>query len=108
MRINILITHIQGNKNNVADYLSRLYFVPDAKNIDVDSPGPKSAQHISSPFNHLEVLNKTEIFDAFEAITVTPCSQPDLCHLNVNNMLFRGLGPYLHTYLHLFGWHSKS
>jgi hypothetical protein len=25
---------------------------------------------------------------------VTPCSMPDLCHLNVNNFLYKNLGPF--------------
>ncbi len=42
----------------------------------------------------LQVLTKEDILKGFSDEIVTPCSMPDLCHLNVNNSLFRGIGPF--------------
>ncbi len=80
MRINILITHIQGTKNNVADFLSRLYYVPDAKNLDGNDLGPKSAQHILSPFSPLDVLTKASE-KAFLINLIYPCKLEVLIRL---------------------------
>ena len=93
LNINIVLTHIEGPKNAIADYLSRIYCVPDSRS-NKDSLSPKSAQHIAPTFMPLQVLTKEDILKGFSDEIVTPCSMPDLCHLNVNNSLFRGIGPF--------------
>jgi hypothetical protein len=44
-QINIIITHIAGHRNNVADFLSRIYFVEEPKK-SKDALNYRSAQHI--------------------------------------------------------------
>jgi len=55
LNINIVLTHVEGPKNAVADFLSRIYYVPETKS-PKDSLGPKSAQHINSSFNPFPVF----------------------------------------------------
>ncbi len=57
--ISIVLTHVAGSKNAVADFLSRLYVVPNA----TKKPefGPKSAQHITPLFAPLSVISKDDI-----------------------------------------------
>ncbi len=90
--ISIILTHVAGSKNAVADFLSRLYVVPSAtRKTDF---GPKSAQHITPLFAPLSVVSKEDIMEKFFDDVVTSCSMPDLCHLNVNNFLYKNLGPF--------------
>jgi hypothetical protein len=84
MNINIVLTHIAGPKNAVADFLSRLYYVPEVTP-NADGISHKSAQHITPLFNPLAVVTKEEILKRFNENVVTPCSLPEMCHLNVNN-----------------------
>jgi hypothetical protein len=77
----------QGIKMGVADFLSRLYFVPETK--EKDPLGPKDGQHIVSPFSPYKVLTKEDVLAGFTADVVSPCSDPSFCHLNVNNFLYK-------------------
>jgi hypothetical protein len=90
--INIVLTHVAGSKNAVADFLSRLYVVPNP----TKKPefGYQSAQHITPLFAPLSVISKEDIMEKFYDDVVTPCSMPDFCHLNVNNALYKNLGPF--------------
>ncbi len=90
--ISIVLTHVAGSKNAIADFLSRLYVVPNATK--TSNFGPRSAQHITPLFAPLSVVSKEDIKEKFFDDVVTPCSLPDLCHLNVNNFLYRNLGPF--------------
>jgi hypothetical protein len=99
--INFIVTHVSGDKNGVADFLSRLYYVHEDKNDKKEKDntfGPKTAMHIKSPFSPFSVLTKDDIISGFEADAVVPCSAPDLCHLNVNNFLYKNLGPFVPSY----------
>ena len=40
--VNLILTHIEGEKNKIADFLSRIYWVPEGKNKEKDELGPKS------------------------------------------------------------------
>jgi hypothetical protein len=95
LNINIIVTHVAGIRNSVADFLSRIYYVPEKAK---DTLGPKQAQHIVTPFNYLSVLTPDDVLKGFRAEMVTPCAEPTLCHLNVNNFLFKNLGPFNVTY----------
>jgi hypothetical protein len=87
---------VAGSKNAVADFLSHLYVVPNAtKKSDF---GHQSAQHITPLFAPLSVISKEDIMEKFFDNVVTPCSMPDLCHLNVNNSLYKNLGPFNPTF----------
>ncbi len=97
-RINIVVTHVAGNRNNIPDFLSRMYYVPEVKSKDGVELTPKAAQHIQSPFSPLAVLTRDDILRDFHKDVVSPCNQPLLCHLNVNNFLFKNLGPFEPTY----------
>ncbi len=48
LQIDLIVTHVVGVRNSIADFLSRLYYVPETK--PKDPLGPKSAQHITTPF----------------------------------------------------------
>jgi hypothetical protein len=100
LRVSIIVTHVSGCKNGVADFLSRQYYVPvkKAKNKSFDELQGKSAQHIKSPFSPCEVLTKEMILERFDSNCVTPCKNSDFCHLNVNNYLFKNLGPFKYEY----------
>ncbi len=63
-----------------------------------ESQSCKAAQHIQSPFSPLAVLTRDDILRDFHKDVVSPCNQPLLCHLNVNNFLFKNLGPFEPTY----------
>jgi Reverse transcriptase (RNA-dependent DNA polymerase)/RNase H-like domain found in reverse transcriptase/Integrase zinc binding domain/Integrase core domain len=97
--INLIITHIEGKKNNVADFFSRIYGIPEEikgpKNSDLK---PKDAQHVNSPFPPLAVVTKDQLINLFEDPgnqVVVPCQAPEFCHLNVNNYLYKGnIGPF--------------
>ena len=91
--LNLIITHIVGARNTVADFLSRLYVVPEAKT-PKDNLGPKMAQHIVTPFPYLSVITPEDVLKGFQADMVMPCDAPELCHLNVNNFIYRNLGPF--------------
>lgn len=94
---NLIAVHIDGKKNSVADFLSRIYGVfDDDKPKNKSELGPKSAQHIVPSFSPFSVLTKEDILNGFNDKTVTPCTDknPDFCKLNVNAQLFRGLGPF--------------
>ena len=87
--INFVVTHVSGNKNSVADFLSRLYFVPELK--EKDSLSSKMGMHINSPFCPFSVLSKENVLKGFSAEAVSPCAEPALCHLNVNKYLFKNV-----------------
>jgi hypothetical protein len=92
LQINLIVTHVVGVRNSVADFLSRLYYVPETK--PKDPLGPKSAQHITTPFPYLSVITPEDVLKGFQSDMVTPCEEPDLCHLNVNSVLYRNIGPF--------------
>ena len=96
LNVELLVTHVVGVRNSVADFLSRLYYVPEAKT--KDNLGPKSAQHICCPFPYLSVLTPEDVLKGFTSELVTPCEEPTLCHLNVNKFLFQNVGPFEHKY----------
>ena len=56
--------------------------------------GFKSAQHIQSDFPLMSVVTKEDLQNQFRETKPVLCTQPDTCHLNINNQLYRGLGPY--------------
>jgi len=85
--VNFVVTHVSGNKNSVADFLSRLYFVPEFK--DKDGLTSKMGIHINSPFSPFSVLSKDDVLKGFSADSVSPCAEPSLCHLNVNKQLYK-------------------
>ena len=59
----------------------------------------RTAQHIKPLFPPLSVLKKEDLEEAFlKEDPVMPCSNPDLCHLNVNSFLFHKNGPFKHEY----------
>jgi hypothetical protein len=100
-KVNLVITHIEGKRNSVADFFSRIYEVPDeiknATGSGTNDLKPKQAQHVTSPFPPLAVVTKDNLLEVFETQgnkLVTPCQAPDFCHLNVNGNLYRGLGPF--------------
>ena len=95
-RIEFIVCHISGEKNGVADFLSRLYYVHDSKS--TSEIGPKQAQHVNSPFSPFQVLTKEDVLAGFSGEMVVPCVAPDLCHLNVNSFLYKNLGPFAYTY----------
>ena len=85
-----------GEKNEVVDFLSRIYLAdsnPKVKNTEL---GFKSAQHIHSDFPLMSVVTKEDLDLQNQFCETKPvlCTQPDTCHLNINNQLYRGLGPY--------------
>ena len=92
--ISFVVTHLQGDKNKIADYLSRIYVVnePAAQSQFT----PRSAQHVTPSFPPLSVVTKELLLKAFRNDQVTECKRPDLCHLNVNSFLFGRPGPYCH------------
>jgi hypothetical protein len=94
LNISIVLTHVAGTKNAIADYLSRLYYVNEPATKDKEKIGPKDAQHITPLFSPLQVVTKEQIVEAFAKDTVSPCSMPTFCHLNVNNYLLKNLGPF--------------
>jgi hypothetical protein len=75
-RINIVVTHVAGNRNNIPDFLSRMYYVPEVKSKDGVELTPKAAQHIQSPFSPLAVLTRDDILRDFHKDVVSPCNQP--------------------------------
>ena len=77
------MTHVSGEKNGVADFLSRLYWVPENKNKAISEIGPKDGQHIQSPFSPFKVLTKEIVISGFKNDAVTPCADPEFCHLNL-------------------------
>jgi hypothetical protein len=54
----------------------------------------KSAQHVHPTFPPLSVVTKDQVLAAFRDGIVTKCDKPDLCYLNVNSKLYRGIGPF--------------
>ena len=59
----------------------------------------RTAQHIKPLFPPLSVLKKEDLEEAFlKEDPVMPCSNPDMCHLNVNSFLFHKNGPFKHEY----------
>jgi hypothetical protein len=92
-QINIIITHIAGHRNNVADFLSRIYFVDEPKK-SKDALNYRSAQHITPNFKPLQVLTVEDILKGFRTEMVQPCLNPTLCHLNANGFLYGNQGPF--------------
>ena len=87
---NLVCVHLEGSKNNVADYLSRIHFVEE-KVKSKNEFGPKSAQHVKSPFPILSVITKEQILTAFQKdpTIVTPCKEkdPEACPENVRQFI---------------------
>ena len=78
LNFNLIITHIEGKKNAIADFLSRIYLVDDIKK--GDGLKPKMAQHVTSPFPVLSVVTQQDIVNAFaKEQIVTPCKNPEIC-----------------------------
>jgi hypothetical protein len=98
--INLVFTHIEGSKNGVADWLSRFVLVEEGLT-KPSKPKPdftyKSAQHIHPTFPPLSVVTKDQVLAAFRDGIVTKCDKPDLCYLNVNNPMYRGIGPFIYS-----------
>jgi hypothetical protein len=96
MNVNIIFSHIAGTKNVIADYLSRVCYVPD----DDNDPDPhfglkaKEAQHVVSNLPVLTPLTMSDILDAFDTSCIQKCFDPQNCPLNVNAQLYRGIGPF--------------
>ena len=93
LNVNIVITHISGSKNRIADYISRIYFVEEPLK-NKDSLKPRMAQHVRPTFPPLSVITKEMLLKSFKEDTVTECNAPELCHLNVNSQLFGKPGPF--------------
>lgn len=87
-QINFVVTHLHGTKNVVADWLSRLYYVPEIKSKTKDNFDSKQGCHITPPFSPFSVLTKEDVLENFNPSCVIQCQIPDLCHLNVNRFLF--------------------
>ena len=98
LNVNLIVTHVAGVRNSVADFLSRIYYVPPNSVPKEGDIGPSSAQHIKSPFPYLSVITPEDVIRGFTTNLVAPCKEPELCHLNVNNFLFKNLGPCDITY----------
>ena len=94
LNINIVVVHIAGQKNAIADWLSRIYSVEEGKRKERSELGLKTAQHVDPTFPPLAVISPDQIKLAFRENSVQPCLAPDMCHLNVNSQLYRGLGPF--------------
>ncbi len=96
LNINFIVSHTEGSRNLIADFLSRIHMIPDVISDAKHNLKLKSAIHIRPTFNPLQVLTLKDILNAFAADPdiVTACKKPDLCHLNVNSGAFRNLGPY--------------
>ncbi len=92
-QINIIITHIAGHRNNVADFLSRIYFVDEPRK-SKNELNYRSAQHIIPSFKPLQVLTIEDILKGFNSDQIQPCSSPTLCHLNANGFLYGNKGPF--------------
>ena len=43
------------------------------------------------------VVTKEQLLEAFSADKIEPCTKPDTCYLNVNNKLFRNVGPFVYS-----------
>ena len=94
LNINLICVHLAGEKNEVADFLSQIYLSdsnPKAKGTEL---GFKSAQHIQSDFPLMSVVTKEDLQNQFRETKPVLCTQLDTCHLNINNQLYWGLGPY--------------
>ena len=65
-----------------------LYYVHEPSKKLKNSWGPKSGQHINSPFSPYSVLTSTDILQGFSEECVTPCSDLEFGHLNVNSFMF--------------------
>ena len=94
LNINIVVVHIAGQKNAIADWLSRIYSVEEGKRKEKSELGLKTAQHVDPTFPQLTVVSPDQIKSAFRENSIQPCLAPDMCHLNVNSQLYRGLGPF--------------
>ena len=73
---------------------SGIYSVEERKRKERSELGLKTAQHVDPTFPPLAVVSPDQIKLAFRENSVQPCLAPDLCHLNVNSQLYRGLGPF--------------
>jgi hypothetical protein len=94
--LNFIVSHSSGEQNIVADYLSRIYMVPDELKEFKGSINVKTAVHIKSPFNPMSVLTPQDVLNAFseKSDLVQVCKGPSFCHLNANSPIFKNLGPY--------------
>ena len=79
----------------MADYLSRIYSVESNRTMTEGTVTYRTAQHIKPLFPPLSVLKKEDLEEAFlKEDPVMLCSNPDMCHLNVNKN-----GPFKHEYM---------
>jgi hypothetical protein len=63
----LIISHIAGEKNSAADWLSRIYVVDSDTELTLSKGfNCKSAQHVVSPFVIGTVLSKEDIFKVFK------------------------------------------
>jgi Reverse transcriptase (RNA-dependent DNA polymerase)/RNase H-like domain found in reverse transcriptase/Integrase zinc binding domain/Integrase core domain len=100
LNANIIFTHIVGTHNSVADYLSRICIVEEREAKDRDSSMTvkiREAHHILPNLPVLEPLTMSDIIDAFDGSVVQKCFDGKDCPLNVNRVLYRGIGPFKYT-----------
>jgi RNase H-like domain found in reverse transcriptase len=105
--LNFICFHLEGSKNAIADYISRIAFVDE--NVVTSDIHPKTAQHVVPTFSPMQVITKDEIQKAFRENPnkITKCNDPDNCRGNVNAQLYRGLGRTLMS-LHVCRKQQKS
>ena len=94
LNINIVCVHVAGHKNSVVDFLSCIYSVEEVKRKEKSDLGMKTAQYVDPTFPPLAIVSPDQIKQAFHENWVQPCRASELCHLNVNGQLYRGLGPF--------------
>jgi hypothetical protein len=89
--LNFICVHLEGSKNAIADYISRIAFVDE--NVVTSDIHPKTAQHVVPTFSPMQIITKDEIEKALRENPniVTKCNDPDNCRSNVNAQLYRGL-----------------
>ncbi|MBM3937405.1 MAG: DDE-type integrase/transposase/recombinase [Sphingomonadales bacterium] len=92
--INFVCCHLAGERNGVADFLSRLMVVPNDTRRDPQQLTYKMGQHIDLKFPVGKILTKDESLSLFKEDFVTPCKNPNNCYLDVNSNLYRGIGPF--------------
>jgi len=93
INFNVIITHVAGQHNLLSDFFSRVVITTDPVEKGSDF-SYRSAQHILPSFNPYTVITKEELLSAFESTVFEPCILPDSCSLNVQNYLYRGVGPF--------------
>ena len=100
LNINLVLVHLSGQRNAIADFLSRTVMVVESdvpnKQLTQSKSVLRQAMHITSSVPLLSVLSKKDIEKAFDSAKFEPCKDqdPELCRKNVNSTLFRGVGPF--------------